>query len=175
MKKPRSNVAVRAETAADIGRINRVIEAAFREAPYSSHAEQFIVDELRRCDGLSISLVAVDQSDDTIVGHVAISPVTVSSGATGWYGLGPVAVQPDRQNEGIGSTLVRAALAELQRLGGAGCVVLGDPRYYSRFGFKHYPGLELPGVPPDHFLALSFGAEMPIGHVDYHEAFEATA
>ncbi len=61
-------------------------------------------------------------------GHVAIFPITISSGMASWYGLG--------SGQGIGSRLLRAALAELQRLGGQGCVVLGNPSYYGRFGFK---------------------------------------
>ncbi|WP_232034106.1 GNAT family N-acetyltransferase [Mycoavidus cysteinexigens] len=70
-----------------------------------------------------------------------MSPVTLSSGATGWYGLGPISVRPERQGQGIGSKLMKVALAELQRLGGLGCVVLGNLAYYGRFGFKAHPGL----------------------------------
>lgn len=113
--------------------------------------------------------------DEDIVGHVAASAVTISSGAQGWFGLGPISVWPDRQGQGIGSALMQAALAELQQLGAMGCVVLGDPGYYSRFGFAVHPGLELPGVPPQYFQALSFGTALPQGTVQYHAAFEATA
>jgi len=110
-----------------------------------------------------------------VVGHVAISPVIISSGAAGWYGLGPIAVRPDRQGEGIGSALVRAALDALRNRDARGCVLLGDPAYYSRFGFAPHPGLELPGVPPDHFQALSLGGEIPAGHVSYSKAFDVTS
>jgi putative acetyltransferase len=166
------DIAIRDEQAADIDTITRLTEAAFQSKGYSSHTEQFIITALRRCDQLTVSLVAV--AGDTIVGHVAISPVTISSGATGWYGLGPIAVWPDRQGQGIGSKLMKAALAALQRHGGRGCVVLGNPAYYGRFGFKAYPGLELPGVPPEYFQALSLNGELPVGIVRYHEAFDAT-
>jgi predicted N-acetyltransferase YhbS len=108
------------------------------------------------------------------VGHVAISPVTISSGATGWYGLGPISVSPERQREGIGSALMKAVLAQLQSLGAAGCVVLGNPAYYGRFSFKNHPELTLPGVPQEYFQVLSFGIELPTGEVKYHAAFEAT-
>ncbi|MCY1449933.1 hypothetical protein D9M71_667060 [compost metagenome] len=53
--------------------------------------------------------------------------------------------------------MMKTALAELERLGGRGCVVLGDPGYYGRFGFKAYPDLQLPGVPPEYFQALVLG------------------
>ena len=160
---------IRNEQAADSDTIAQLTEAAFRSAPHSSHTEQFIVNALRHCGQLTVSLVAVE--DGEVVGHVAISPVRISSGSSGWYGLGPISVWPDRQ--GIGSALMKAALAELQRLGGIGCVVLGDPGYYGRFGFKAHPGLELPGVLQEYFQAQVFAGELPTGTVQYHEAFEA--
>ncbi|SAK50354.1 GNAT family N-acetyltransferase [Caballeronia ptereochthonis] len=167
------NMTIRDEHAEDIDTITRLTTAAFEREEHSSHTEQFIVNALRRGKQLTVSLVAVENNE--ITGHVAVSPVTVSSGAPGWFGLGPISVWPDRQGQGIGSALMKAALSELQRLGGVGCVVLGDPGYYGRFGFKVHPGLELPGVPREYFQALSFGGELPTGTVQYHTAFEATA
>ena len=164
---------IRQERPQDISTITALTAAAFASQEHSSHTEQFIVTALRRSQQLTISLVAV--LDEDIVGHVAASAVTISSGAQGWFGLGPISVWPDRQGQGIGSALMQAALAELQQLGAMGCVVLGDPGYYSRFGFAVHPGLELPGVPPQYFQALSFGTALPQGTVQYHAAFEATA
>ncbi|CAK16046.1 GNAT family N-acetyltransferase [Pseudomonas entomophila] len=166
------NITLRNERPEDIPAINRLTEAAFANAEHSSHTEHFIVDALRRAGQLSVSLVAVE--GDTLVGHVALSPVTLSSGVSGWFGLGPISVLPARQGQGIGSLLMKAALAELQRMGGAGCVVLGDPAYYGRFGFKPQPGLTLPGVPAEYFQALAFDGAMAQGVVRYHDAFCAT-
>ncbi|MFC5699024.1 GNAT family N-acetyltransferase [Pseudomonas sp. GCM10022186] len=163
---------IRTETAADGAAIETLTASAFRHAPHSSHTEQFIVNALRRAGQLTVSLVAEEGSE--ILGHVAISPVSISSGATGWYGLGPISVSPGRQGEGIGSRLMEAALADLRQLGAEGCVLLGDPAYYQRFGFDVRPGLELPGVPPEYFQAISFSGRWPTGQVSYHEAFDAT-
>jgi putative hydrolase of HD superfamily len=168
-----TNITIRNERPEDIDAIARITEAAFQHEEHSSHTEQFIVNALRRTGQLSVSLVAVE--NDTVVGHVAISPVTISSGAQGWYGLGPISVCPTRQQQGIGSALMKASLAQLQRIGGVGCVVLGDPGYYGRFGFKAHAGLELPGIPAEYFQALAFEGELPVGVVSYHEAFDATA
>ena len=162
---------IRNEQPQDIEAISRLTEVAFRNEVHSSHTEHFIVNALRRTGQLSISLVAAEH--DEILGHVAISPVSISSGVTGWYGLGPISVRPDRQGKGIGSALMRAALQQLRQQGAAGCVVLGDPAYYGRFGFKAHPGLELPDVPPEYFQALSFTGELPVGVVKYAAAFEA--
>jgi putative acetyltransferase len=120
---------------------------------------------------LSISLVAEDRG--AIVGHVAISPVSISDGSAGWYMLGPISVAPDRQGLGIGSQLVERGLVELNKLAAAGCVLVGNPNYYRRFGFKPESALVLPGIPPEFFQAISFGAEIPTGIVTYHEAFDA--
>lgn len=163
---------IRPERPEDVDAIARVTEAAFAQAAHASGTERFIVDALRREGGLVVSLVACDASG--VVGHVAVSPVAVSGGADGWYGLGPISVQPACQGRGVGSALMREALAELRRRGARGCVLLGDPAFYRRFGFVQATGLTLPGVPPEYFLVLAFDGEAPLGKVRYHRAFEAT-
>ncbi|WP_322014292.1 N-acetyltransferase [Paraburkholderia sp. J12] len=167
---------VRPEQPSDVAAIESLTTAAFLDAPHTSHTEQHIVNALRRAGQLTVSLVAEDGS--TIVGHVAVSPVAISGGRNDtehWYGLGPISVAPARQREGIGSRLMEAALAELRRLGAAGCVLLGDPHYYGRFGFRSEPRLVLPGVPPEYFQALALQGGLPSGIVSYHRAFEAQA
>ncbi|KAF9901818.1 hypothetical protein EC991_005644, partial [Linnemannia zychae] len=155
------DITIRNEKPSDIDAITRLTESAFKNETHSSQTEQFIVNALRHANQLTISLVAL--VDDSIVGHVAISPVTISSGITGWYGLGPISVSPEHQGQGIGSKLMKASLTELQRLGGLGCVVLGSPAYYGRFGFKAHPSLVLDGVPPEYFQVQSFGNDLPSG------------
>lgn len=162
---------IRPEHPTDAEAITRVTEQAFLSAPYSDQTEHFIVLALRRAGALSVSLVA--EVEGQVVGHVALSPVRWSDGSAGWYGLGPVSVLPARQGRGIGQALVREGLAALRGLGAAGCVVLGEPGYYGRFGFAHRPDCVLEGVPPEYFQVLAFGAHMAAGRVTYHEAFNA--
>jgi putative acetyltransferase len=164
-------IRVRAETAHDLSAIDRVTAAAFLDARHSSGTEQFIVAALRRAGMLAISRVAAQ--GDEIVGHVAVSPVQISGKQLGWYRLGPLSVAPSHQRRGIGSALVMDALLALSDSGAAGCVVLGDPLYYERFGFKATGSPTLPGVPPEHFLSVAFDPEVPSGAVSYHEAFHA--
>lgn len=163
------NIKIRNEDTSDIVGIRALITAAFLNAPHTSHTEQFIVDALRHSGNLTVSLVA--EANGQIVGHVAISPVSISDGSQGWYGLGPIAVAPEHQGVGIGTQLMQQALATLREFGASGCVLLGDPEYYSRFGFKVEPNLVLPDVPPEYFQAISFGAHIPSGFVSYHESF----
>ncbi|MBD2070636.1 N-acetyltransferase [Leptolyngbya sp. FACHB-671] len=163
------NINIREEVASDVADIRALIVAAFLNAPHTSHTEQFIVDALRNSGNLAISLVA--EVDGQVVGHIAISPVSISDGSQNWYGLGPISVIPKYQGLGIGSQLMRQALASLRDRGASGCVVLGNPEYYSRFGFKAEPNLVLPEVPPEYFQAISFDRRIPSGLVSYHESF----
>ena len=145
--------------------IRAVTISAFLRAEHTSHTEQFIVDALRESGQLFVSLTA--RLDGTVVGHVAISPASISDGATDWYGLGPLSVAPEYQRRGIGLRLVREALSVLRGRAASGCVLLGDPRYYNRFGFRVDPNLTLPGVPPDYFQTVAFGTIRPQGMVFY--------
>ncbi|MDN3922679.1 GNAT family N-acetyltransferase [Roseateles violae] len=169
---PPSDLSIRAEAPADAAPIAALTRAAFAGQPYSSQTEAFIVDALRRAGALSLSLVAEDK-DGGIVGHIAFSPVTISDGTPHWYGLGPLSVAPALQRRGIGQALVRRGLARLRTLGAAGCVLLGDPAYYGRFGFRQEPGLRLPGVPGEYFQALLTDGPLPGGTVAYHPGFQA--
>lgn len=164
---------IRKEIPSDAAAIEAVTTAALLAAAHSSHTEQFIVRALRSSGQLAVSLVAEDNG--VVVGHVAVSPVTISDGASGWYGVGPLSVVPERQGQGIGTLLMERALTELRAMGAAGCVVLGEPGYYSRFGFTAEAALVLPEVPPQYFQALSFKGFVPSGTVTYHDAFQATA
>ncbi|MFD1794704.1 N-acetyltransferase [Paracoccus aurantiacus] len=160
---------LRPETAADISAISVLTTAAFLTAEHSDGTEAAIVDNLRAADALLLSLVAVE--GESIVGHIAFSPVTIAGEDRGWVGLGPVSVAPDRQGKGVGSALIREGLARMHDDGRKGCVVLGDPAYYVRFGFAANTSLWLQDVPPEYFMALSFGGPAPQGEVAYHPAF----
>ena len=166
------NIQIRQETPADIAAIDAVTVAAFANAEHSSHTEQFIVAALRRAGQLAVSLVA--EHSGAVIGHVAASPVTIDDADIGWYGLGPVSVVPPLQGQGIGTELIEETLSRLRALGAAGCVVLGEPAYYARFGFEANAAITLPGVPAEYFQALSFGGATPQGSVAYHASFSAT-
>src|SRR5690625_1698363 len=106
------NFAVSIEKSGDEAEIHQVTKRAFLNAPHTDHTEHFIVDALRRAGALTISQVA--KADGDIIGHVAISPVTLTGGASGWFRLGPVSVLPDFQGLGIGSKMIQRALSALQ-------------------------------------------------------------
>jgi putative acetyltransferase len=164
-------VIVRPETDRDCDGIREVNIAAFQGHPYSQQTEHLIVEALRAADALEVSLVA--ESDGEVVGHIAFSAADIGNSSTGWVLLGPVAVQPARQGEGIGRALVETGLATLRSRGSGGCVLVGDPAFYGRFGFRQYPGVAWHGVPDEDVLCLLMSGDMPNGEVAHHPAFLA--
>lgn len=160
---------IRPESGGDISGIREVNVEAFADHQISRQTEHLIVEALRTAGALELSLVAVE--GDRVIGHVAFSRAVVGDAQSGWYLLGPIAVLPAHQDQGIGSALVEAGLSELRSRGVAGCVLVGDPGYYGRFGFATFSDLEHEGVPHEYVLGLRFADEDPSGHIRAHEAF----
>lgn len=116
--------------------------------------------------------MAEDEEHGGIVSHVSFSPITVDGQPRPWFAMAPVSVSPACQRQGIGSRLIRQALEAMKASGAEGAVVLGDPGYYTRFGFHHAHRLSVAGVPAEYFMAQSFtGRPPPEGAVGFHPAF----
>jgi putative acetyltransferase len=125
---PKNNViAIREEQPADVEAIRRVNRQAF-----DRQREGRIVDGLRERGAVLLSLVAV--IGDEVVGHILFSPAMI--GTVQGAALGPMAVVPAHQRQGIGSQLIARGLERLQAQGCPAVVVVGHPLFYPRFGFK---------------------------------------
>ena len=114
-------------------------KAAIRDVnlrAFGQPQEADIVDKLRENCTSVLSLVAV--VENRVVSHILFSPVTIAGeGRTiEGMGLGPMAVLPKYQRQGIGSELVHAGIARLASIACPFVVVLGHPHYYPRFGFE---------------------------------------
>jgi putative acetyltransferase len=143
------------EDAAEVFAVNR--------ACFPTDGEARLVDALRSSGQLSLSLVA--EVDGEVVGHVAFSPVTVMAGEAG-VGLGPVAVVEEHRRKGYAARLIGSGLAECRAARFGWAVVLGDPAYYSRFGFRPARefGLSDEFRGGDAFQAMELIAgELPVG------------
>jgi putative acetyltransferase len=119
---------IRPERADDVEAIDAVHLAGF-----PTPAEARLVRRLREAGKLTVSLVAED--DGEVVGHVAFSPVSAATGAIG-TGLAPVAVLLTRRRRGIAARLIEEGLSATRAAGFGWAVVLGEPAYYARFGFR---------------------------------------
>jgi putative acetyltransferase len=133
-------VKIRPETAGDIPAIHQLNVEAFGRS-----GEADLVDALRQREAYTLSLVA--EKEGQVVGHILFTPVMIGPAvldvaehatrqeAFTAVALGPLAVLPDYQNQGIGSALVEAGLAACHERGDEIVAVLGHPNYYPRFGF----------------------------------------
>lgn len=161
---------LRQERRGDEAAIASLTQAAFEGHPYSHGTEAAIVGALRAEGALAVSLVA--EAGGAVVGHIAISAATVGLDAAGWFLLGPVSVSPPFQRRGIGKALIAAGLGQLRaQPGSLGCVLVGDPEYYTRLGFAPVAGLDYPGVPSVFVLAIRFTDRPPQGAITAHPAF----
>jgi putative acetyltransferase len=159
---------VRTEEPGDEEGIRRVQRAAF-----GREAEAELVDVVRDVAAGLLSLVAVEGGE--LVGHVLFTPVAVGRGAA--VGLGPIAVLPAHQGRGVGSALVREGLTRLRAAGHGAVIVVGEPRYYRRFGFVPASRFGVRwdrAVSDEVFMALELrgGTLAEGGVVRFHGAFE---
>jgi putative acetyltransferase len=140
------------------------------EKAFKRKGEADLCVSLRNRRAVTLSLVALE--DGEVVGHVLFSPVTIRPEGDGEglpaVGMGPVAVLPGHQGQGIGSRLIRAGLEEVRQQGHTVVVVLGDPRYYTRFGFeaasRYGVRFEDPNVPAEDFMILELRRGALEGH-----------
>lgn len=160
---------LRPEHPGDEAVIGAVTAAAFEGHPHSDGSEPRIIERLRAAGVMTLSLVA--EKEGEVVGHVAFSPVTFPGGEDGWFGLGPISVRPDLQGQGIGGQLVREGLRRLRDDGAKGCILVGEPAYYQRFGFSDEHNLTTPDVPHAYLLALPLNGAVPSGIVAFHPGF----
>ena len=142
-------------------------------AAFPTSAEADLVRMLNEDLDSKISLVA--SLDREIVGHVMLSRMQVEGDERSFraLGLGPVAVMPERQKQGIGSALIGKALERAEAGGEEIVFVLGDPDYYRRFGFT--PEAAAPFASPyagSYLMARVFGVDLPsAGTATYAPAF----
>lgn len=160
---------IRDERPEDMQAIYDITKAACKPMPYSQGDEQDLINALREDGALAVSLVA--ERDAEIVGHIAFSRVKIDNQPSTWFDLGPVAVKPGVQSLGIGSALILEGLERIKAMDADGCVLLGYPSYYGRFGFAHDPQLTYNGEAHPNFQQLTFRGATPKGDVSYHPAF----
>ncbi len=157
---------VRDETPGDHEAVRAVVSAAFGQ-----DGEAGLVSALHQAGDAIIALAA--EEDGRVVGHVLLSRMAAPFPA---LALAPVSVAPDRQGLGIGSALVRAALERARSEGWVGVFVLGDPGYYTRFGFSiaAAAGFSSPYAGP-HFMLLALTEPLPAseGELRHAPAFGA--
>jgi putative acetyltransferase len=129
-------VLIRRERPADVERIRGVIAAAFASDHAETAPEVALVDQLRTSHAWlpALSLVATRPNADVVIGHVLCTRGWIES--TPALALAPLSVQPDEQRRGVGLALMHAVLGAADALDESLVALVGDPTYYTRFGFR---------------------------------------
>lgn len=161
-------VSLRNEKADDAAAVRSLIDAAFADMPFSDGTEGAVMDGLRVDGDCTLAMVAEDASQ--IVGQIAFSPIRID-GAADWYQLGPVAVTPALQRSGIGSALVEEGIAAMREKGARGIALVGNPAYYSRFGFTRDHALTLSDAMDPVLQIVVLKGEPPVGQITLAPAF----
>lgn len=153
----------------------RAVQAAAFDRGEGEPPEARLLDELREDDGWMPELSWVAEIDGRVVGHGVCTRGHV--GGVDCVGLGPIGVVSDAQRAGVGSALMYAMIGAAEALGEPLIALLGDPAYYSRFGFV--PSTDLGIRPPEtswgaHFqvLPLSMWTESIEGSFRYAAPFD---
>ncbi|WP_338750490.1 GNAT family N-acetyltransferase [Janibacter alittae] len=172
----RDDLLIRREGPSDASPTEALHDAAFGVAQgRDTSLERELLRGLRADGSIIDELTFVAELEGQVVGHVVCSRATLGEGVS--VGLGPIAVLPGHQQQGIGAALLMSVVASAERLGEPAVVLLGDPEYYGFFGFvpaaRH--GIESPGPwPEENFQVLRLRAWRPqmAGPFRYAPAFE---
>ncbi|MBV6625995.1 MAG: N-acetyltransferase [Rivularia sp. (in: Bacteria)] len=142
---------IRSETPTDYLAIAQIYKLAF-----GREEEGHLIEKIRSSQYYIPELTLIAEVNSSVIAHVMFSYINLVGKETFQVlGLAPVAVHPDFQNQGIGSALINAALDKANQLGESLIIVLGNPHFYSRFGFKPSVDFEIESpfpVPEDAFM-----------------------
>ena len=143
------------EIAADRDDVDALVMAAFGPGRFAKTAER-----IRETARMAVAFTARDNG--RLVGSVRLWAITVD-GLDALF-LGPIAVAGDARRGGLGADLVGACIGEAQHRSVAGVLLVGDPPYFSRFGFQPAPDVRLPGpADPHRILWLPITSAAPSG------------
>lgn len=171
------DIVIRQETQEDIVYIYNLIKNAFKNAEHSDGDEHNLVKRLRKSSAFIPELSLVAELDSKIVGHILFTKVMVGNSIQ--LALAPVSVDPAFQKRGIGSLLINSGHTIAKRMGFEYSIILGYPKYYSRFGYK--PSIEFNiicpfDVPEDFFMAINLQEKKSLlnAKVEYPKEFLIT-
>lgn len=136
---------IRTSRETDHAAIHDFVENAFKTARVADGDEQDFVENLRKSDNFVPELELVGEVDGETVGHILLTrtEIATDSGPVVSLLLGPVATREDMRNRGLGSQLILAGLERAKSMGYESVVLVGDPGYYSRFGFVSMESLNI--------------------------------
>jgi predicted N-acetyltransferase YhbS len=149
---------IRQERPEDYSQIYDLVKRAFETAQVSNGDEQNLVDRLRASDNYIPELALVAEQDGELIGHILITRKTIAGAEVQYPTLyvAPLSVALEHRKQGVGSRLMEESLRAARALGHTSVILVGDPAYYHRFGFRTAAefGLRNPqGIPDEYVMA----------------------
>lgn len=148
-------IRIRKETEADFAKIYEVVKQSFIDVEHSDKKEHHLVDKLRKTAEFIPELALVAEVDREIVGYVLSTKSFIGNEEV--LVLAPLSVVPVMQKKGIGSVLINETHKVAASLGYKSVIILGDPNYYSRFGYKpasHWNITSPFEIPDEYYMAI---------------------
>jgi len=129
---------IRRETPSEFGKIYELVKTAFQTAKVSNGKEQEYVDELRSGGNYIPELALVAEEEGELVGHIMLTKAHIinEQNQADVLLLAPISVVEQYRHQGIGSALIHMSFKLAREMGFKAVVLVGDPNFYNRFGFK---------------------------------------
>lgn len=129
---------IRRETPEEFAEIYDLVKVAFQTAKVSNGKEQDFVDELRSSGNYIPELALVAEDNGKLIGHIMLTRTYIINGEDKFETLllAPLSVALEYRNRGVGSDMVKESFKLAKETGYRSVLVVGDPAYYHRFGFK---------------------------------------
>ena len=168
------DIKIRQERQKDYQQIRDLVREAFAHAEHSDGDEHNLIERIRLSSDYIPELSLVAEFEDIILGHIMFSKIFV--GQTEAIAMAPLSVRTNWQRKGIGKLLVAAGHRQARKMGYFCSMVLGNPDYYSKFGYEKASsyGIIAPfDVPDEYYMVCELGktGNIPQGIVKYSDAF----
>lgn len=132
------NIIIRQENENDYKNIYDLVKKAFETAKVSDGDEQEFVNELRNSNNYIKELSLLAEDNGKLVGHIMLTKKDINTkcGKVESLLLAPLCVAMEYRDKGVGSKLVNESFKLARKMGYKSVMLLGDPNYYKRFGFR---------------------------------------
>ncbi len=129
---------IRRERPEEFSRIHDLVKIAFQTAKVTNGKEQDFVNQLRAGDNYIPELVLVAEEDGKLIGHIMLTKTYITGDKSKFETLllAPISVALEYRNKGVGAKLIAESFGIAKKMGYKSVVLVGDPAYYHRFGFK---------------------------------------
>jgi len=129
---------IRRERPEEFPQIYDLVKIAFQTAKVSDGKEQDFVNQLRSGGSYIPELAMVAEENGKLIGHIMLSKAHIVNGTNKFEVIyvAPLSVVLEFRNKGIGSGLIKESFKLAKEMGYTSVLLVGDPAYYHRFGFK---------------------------------------